>query len=60
MIPAVLPGFRLYVRNNPPADLKAVSGGRILLYVHGATDPSETAEKDAAAAVDFDKLVNVP
>jgi hypothetical protein len=59
MIPAVDPGIRFHVRNEHPADLKAVSAGRILLYVHGAADPSETAVKDVGAAVDFDKLVNV-
>jgi pimeloyl-ACP methyl ester carboxylesterase len=36
------PGIRLYIRNKRPKDL-TVSADRILLYVHGATYPSETA-----------------
>ncbi len=43
MIPAVDPGIKLYVRNKHPKDLKAVSAEKILLFVHGATYPSETA-----------------
>ena len=43
MIPAVDPGIKLYVRNKHPEDLKAVSADKILLFVHGATYPSETA-----------------
>ncbi len=37
------PGISLYVRNKRPADLKTFSAQRTLLYVHGATYPSETA-----------------
>lgn len=37
------PGISLYVRNKRPADLRAFSAQRTLLYVHGATYPSETA-----------------
>jgi pimeloyl-ACP methyl ester carboxylesterase len=41
-IPSDTPGIQLYVRNKLPKEL-AVSADRILLYVHGATYPSETA-----------------
>ncbi|MCW5620246.1 MAG: alpha/beta fold hydrolase [Burkholderiales bacterium] len=37
------PGIDLYLRNKRPADLKTFSAQRTLLYVHGATYPSETA-----------------
>jgi pimeloyl-ACP methyl ester carboxylesterase len=37
------PGIQLYIRNKRPADLRAVGPERVLLYVHGATYPSETA-----------------
>ena len=43
MIPAVDPGIKLYVRNKRPQGVSAFSAERILLYVHGATYPSETA-----------------
>ena len=43
MVPAVDPGISLYVRNKHPAGAKKFSADRILLYVHGATYPSETA-----------------
>ena len=36
------PGIQLYIRNKRPREL-TVSADRILLYVHGATYPSETA-----------------
>ena len=42
-IPSDTPGIELYVRNKRPEDVHAFSGDRILLYVHGATYPSETA-----------------
>jgi pimeloyl-ACP methyl ester carboxylesterase len=42
-IPSDTPGIQLYVRNKRPADLRAVGSERVLLYVHGATYPSETA-----------------
>jgi len=42
-IPSDTPGISLYVRNKRPADLKTFSARRTLLYVHGATYPSETA-----------------
>ena len=35
------PGVQLYVRNKHPVDLALVPAGHILLYVHGATQPSE-------------------
>ncbi len=41
-IPSDTPGIQLYVRNKRPKEL-TVSPDRILLYVHGATYPSETA-----------------
>jgi len=43
MVPAVDPGISLYVRNKHPQGVKKFSGEKILLYVHGATYPSETA-----------------
>jgi len=43
MVPAVDPGIDLFVRNKHPAGAKKFSADRILLYVHGATYPSETA-----------------
>jgi len=43
MVPAVDPGIKLYVRNKHPAGLKPVPGEKILLFVHGATYPAETA-----------------
>lgn len=41
MVDAAEPGIQLYVRNKHPADMAQVPGGRVLLYVHGATLPSE-------------------
>jgi pimeloyl-ACP methyl ester carboxylesterase len=41
MVDAGDPGIQLYVRNKHPADMARVPEGRILLYVHGATQPSE-------------------
>ena len=43
MVPAVDPGIQLYVRNKRPQGVGSFSGDKILLYVHGATYPSETA-----------------
>jgi len=43
MIPAVGPGIRLYMRNRHLEELKAVSADKILLFVHRATCPVETA-----------------
>lgn len=43
MVPAVDPGIDLYVRNKHPAGAKKFAAEKILLYVHGATYPSETA-----------------
>ncbi len=43
MVPAVDPGISLYVRNKHPAGMKKFAADKILLYVHGATYPSETA-----------------
>ena len=36
-------GIELYVRNKRPAEMKTFTPERTLLYVHGATYPSETA-----------------
>jgi len=41
MVAAGDPGIQLYVRNKHPADMAQVPEGRVLLYVHGATQPSE-------------------
>jgi pimeloyl-ACP methyl ester carboxylesterase len=43
MVPAADPGIQLYVRNKHPQGVKNFPGGKILLYVHGATYPSETS-----------------
>ena len=43
MIPSGEAGIELYVRNKRPAGMEAFPAGKILLYVHGATYPSETA-----------------
>ena len=37
------PGIELYLRNKRPADVRSFPAERILLYVHGATYPAETA-----------------
>lgn len=37
------PGIELYLRNKRPAETKTFTAERILLYVHGATYPAETA-----------------
>jgi pimeloyl-ACP methyl ester carboxylesterase len=37
------PGIDLYIRNKHPAGVTDYAPGHILLYVHGATYPSETA-----------------
>ena len=41
MVDAVEPGIQLYVRNKHPAEMAQVAAGHVLLYVHGATQPSE-------------------
>jgi pimeloyl-ACP methyl ester carboxylesterase len=41
-IPSDTPGIELFLRNKHPKD-RGASAGRVLLYVHGATYPSETA-----------------
>jgi pimeloyl-ACP methyl ester carboxylesterase len=43
MVPSVDPGISLYVRNKHPQGMKKFAGDKIVLYVHGATYPSETA-----------------
>ena len=43
MVPAVDPGISLYVRNKHPQGVNTFPSDKILLYVHGATYPSETA-----------------
>ena len=43
MVPAVDPGISLYVRNKHPQGVTKFPGEKILLFVHGATYPSETA-----------------
>jgi pimeloyl-ACP methyl ester carboxylesterase len=42
-IPAADPGIELYIRNKHPAGVTSFAADKILLYVHGATYPSETA-----------------
>jgi pimeloyl-ACP methyl ester carboxylesterase len=41
-VPAVDPGIGLYVRNKHSQGMQRFTGDKILLYVHGATYPSET------------------
>ena len=44
MVPAADdPAIKLYVRNKHPAGMRSFSGDKVVLYVHGATYPSETA-----------------
>lgn len=43
MIPAADPGLELYVRNKRPRDLTAFRPDNIVLFVHGATYPAESA-----------------
>ena len=43
LIPSGDAGIELYVRNKRPAGMTSFPADRILLYVHGATYPSETA-----------------
>lgn len=41
-VPARAPGVELFVRNKRPAGMQDFSPGRIVLFVHGATFPSES------------------
>ncbi len=43
MVPASDPGIQLYVRNKHPKGTQSFSADRVLVYVHGATYPAETA-----------------
>jgi hypothetical protein len=43
IIPSADPGIQLYIRNKHLAGVTSFTGDKILLYVHGATYPSETA-----------------
>jgi len=43
LIPSADPGIQLYVRNKHAAGMTGFAADKILLYVHGATYPSETA-----------------
>ena len=43
MVPSSDPGIEIYVRNKRPAEMTSFRPERTLLYVHGATYPSETA-----------------
>src|SRR4051812_29573871 len=43
MVPTADPSISVYVRNKHPKGIKKVTGDKVLLYVHGATYPSETA-----------------
>src|ERR1700682_6203797 len=42
-IPAADPGIQLFIRNKHPEGLTNFPGENILLFVHGATYPAETA-----------------
>jgi pimeloyl-ACP methyl ester carboxylesterase len=43
MVKTADPGIEVYVRNKRPADMTSFRPERTVLYVHGATYPSETA-----------------
>ncbi len=43
LIPSDDPGIQLYIRNKHPAGVTNFPAEKILLYVHGATYPSETS-----------------
>jgi pimeloyl-ACP methyl ester carboxylesterase len=43
MVPSTDAGIQLYVRNKHPEGAKKFDAEKVLLYVHGATYPSETA-----------------
>jgi pimeloyl-ACP methyl ester carboxylesterase len=43
MIPSADAGIELFIRNKHPAGMTSFSSDKTLLYVHGATYPSETA-----------------
>jgi len=43
MVQSDTPGIKLYVRNKHPQGVKKFPAEKIVLYVHGATYPSETA-----------------
>ena len=43
MVPGADPGVQLYLRNKRPRDLAAFTPENIVLFVHGATYPAETA-----------------
>jgi pimeloyl-ACP methyl ester carboxylesterase len=43
MVKSSDPGIEIYVRNKRPADMTSFRPERTVLYVHGATYPSETA-----------------
>jgi pimeloyl-ACP methyl ester carboxylesterase len=43
MVPAADAGIQLYLRNKHPKDLKTYPAEKVLLFVHGATYPAETA-----------------
>ncbi len=43
MVPGADPGIQLYVRNKRPRDLAAFRPDNVVLFVHGATYPAETA-----------------
>jgi hypothetical protein len=43
MIPSADPGIQLYIRNKHPAGVTTFPAEKILLFVHGATYPAESA-----------------
>src|SRR5437660_5395864 len=43
MVPSADAGIEIYVRNKRPADMTSFRPEQTVLYVHGATYPSETA-----------------
>src|ERR671929_58007 len=56
MVPAKDPGIQLYVRNKHPEGISQYGPERTLLFVHGATYPSETAfdlKLDGKSWMDF-------
>src|SRR5256885_1063644 len=57
MIPSGDAGIELYMRNKRPAGMTEFPSGKILLYVHGATYPSETAFDLPIAGVSMMDLI---
>lgn len=51
MLLALDPGIGLYVRNNYPREVNEFPAEKILLFVHGASDPTVLQSCDVFASV---------